>query len=215
MSALHNLTNVGKVTMVGRRAHESSVPLAVDGTAVIGSGNAFFTVSGNLTTKIATGDPVVFTQNVAESTTFYISKLTFAWDSSTVYLNLPFTCQTSTAIKANIGTRRVSKALLPGLMSIVPNSRIYSAAPGEQVIYTYANISTAVFYIMGQEYTKVQQSCSDGICWHKITTNYAGPAVTKGRQQFMYLVLVYKCIRHLLGMLFSQLVPNSGSVMMK
>jgi len=42
MSALHNLTNVGKVAMLGLRAHETSVPLVVDATSAVVGTNTFF-----------------------------------------------------------------------------------------------------------------------------------------------------------------------------
>ena len=172
MTALHNLTSVAKVAMVGLRGAETAASLPFTATVTLASGSYTgysFTVAPNTTTVLEVGDRVLLTTAAASVVTFaalpagtptYITAISVAGVSTTgITVRDQFTA-TSASFGLQIGTLRRSKAALPGRVSIVPAAQIVTATPGSAKVTLLplafsASARTSVLYVQGMPVQRV------------------------------------------------------------
>jgi hypothetical protein len=175
LTALQNLTNVGKAVMLGLKGYQTYVPLdlSVYVTAASTATTTFY-ISSNTSTILAVGDAVTFPTTVTFSTGLavgqptYITGISYAQSLTTISVNDQFTSST-VQFSALIGTRVPSKTALPGRVSIVPLAQLVSLTSGSKVITFSGIVPTGNLFISG---TSVVLStvalCVDG------TSNYCG-----------------------------------------
>lgn len=186
LSALNNLTNVGKASMLGLREHETTTGAFYIGH-VSGEGTVSFknfTIYQNLSTSISVGDSVTFVVNSTKSGAkyeYYITYLNFTASTTEVYVNRVFTAE-KTSIGILVGSLNAAKTALPGRVSAVPLSQIYEIENGFEQVVAYDDITeNSNVYIQGTEYSVLTSVlCPDdsGLYCINLATNYTGTTVT-------------------------------------
>jgi hypothetical protein len=132
LNAMHNLSMVEKVSMLGLRDYETSNKLNISSMEAIASaGNPTqFKISQDLTKKIAVGD-VVTINGIAEGLTpRHVIAVSDYTTLTTVTLNEEVVgVVDSYNYSVNFGNRQVSKTALPGRVSVVAtsNDTIYTS----------------------------------------------------------------------------------------
>jgi hypothetical protein len=183
LTALQNLTSVGKVAMLGLRGQETyqSLPYTIYVTSTLIGTNSFY-INSNTSTIIEVGDAVSlgtggnYTSGVATS---YISSIVYSSGVSTYTVNDQIIA-TSLSFFASIGTNRAAKVQFPGKVSIVPLAQVVTLTTNSQAVTVSESVPTGDLYINGTLVTVSSISyCTDGTTNYclELSANYTGSGV--------------------------------------
>lgn len=188
LNALHNLTYVGKVAMIGLGVGEAGAYVSYSVSQVLPTGSMLcntIVFSINATTNFAVGDSVY----LGSTYLGYIAYMDVTTPSTTVVqLSASYHATGSSNIDVGVGPVRVSKTQLPGLASIVPLATVYNATYGSTLLVTYHTFSASPIFIQGVQYV-ISTSPAPALCTGYATVGYfcstllspyVGPNVVQG-----------------------------------
>lgn len=166
LNALHNLTEVGKVAMIGFRGDEQNVSVAYVVTASLQPDMTTnsLTFNINATTNFAVGDSVYFDGDFVG----YIATMTVTTSNRTLVTLSGFFLPPSTSFGVTVGPMRSSKVALPGYATILPLGYLINATFGNVSIVTQSPFSSHFIVINGSQYN----ISSSGMCVGGFTINF-------------------------------------------
>jgi len=204
LSALQNLSAVGKVAFLGTREFESDWAITFAATVL---STSTMSLAANYSTSIAVGDEV----RIAGVSLGYIKGLTFT--ASSTILQLPtFAYAGSQTI--TVGKYHLSKIQLPGVVSVQALATVYTATYNSNQMITATHFADASIYVLGELYSVTANvACPSNTAFRCLTLNtaYLGPTTFQASVPVHIFPLIVTLTPTSSWATYSQITTNTHS----